>query len=318
MRAAMKVVAARPGSIIPAHAGSSGTLESLHAGAATPPRVEAADPLETPTIGVVRPAGEPEVGFAAFLDGIQRSTIVGHFGNTIPVVHGTVAAAIRARAERVLRTWGTGARVEHALFVPIGFAPAGVADDLRAAGFIVIDTTPSGESSGHPHELLGFARQAIQQRREEGEAALAAEWCAAERAPLYVDGGIGAYATVAQSAAAVGVIKSHHTLYVEAPLAPLVAGLGVGERTTAFLVSTRKRTRVASWYLRLRPGDGIDPFSGIVRVEVAEGGFSPERAERVSSWILAEREPVALPDPRWRVMAYGVRDCEQYLRAVAG
>jgi len=299
-------------------AGWAGTLESMHGGSPTPPRVEAADPLESKTIRAVRAVADPQVGFVAFLDGIQRSVIVGHFGRTIPVVHGTVAAAIRVRSDRVLRTWGAGARVEHALFLPIGLAPDGAADDLRAAGFGVVDTTPVGSASGHPHELIGFARQAIQQRREEGEAALARAWCDAENGPLYVDGGIGAFANAAQSPVPVGVIKSHHTLYVDASCAPLVAGLAVGERTTAFLVATRQRTRVASWYLRLRAGDGVDPFSGIVRVEVAEGGFSPERADRVSAWIMAEREPVALPDPRWRVMAYGVRDCEQYLRAVAG
>jgi hypothetical protein len=32
--------------------------------------------------------------------------------------------------------------------------------------------------------------------------------------------------------------------------------------------------------------------------------------------MLAERAPVALPDARWDVMVYGIRDCEQYLSAI--
>jgi hypothetical protein len=40
------------------------------------------------------------------------------------------------------------------------------------------------------------------------------------------------------------------------------------------------------------------------------------RADEVSRWILAEVAPVALPDGRWDKMVYGVRDCEEFLRAV--
>ncbi|MDA1082486.1 MAG: hypothetical protein O2973_12615, partial [Gemmatimonadetes bacterium] len=276
------------------------------------------EPMESPTIARVPVAAAPEAGFAAFLDGIQRSVVVGHFDATIPVVHATVAAAIRERKDRSLHTWGAGATVKRALFLPVALVPAAAVDELCHDGFAVVDTTPAGDRSGHPHELLGFARQAIQQRREAAEAGLARDWCATEHRPLYVDGGIGAFADASRSELAVGVIKSHHTLYVDAAAVPTVASLAPGERTTAFLVATRVRTRVASWYLRTRVGDGIDPFSGIVRVEVAEAGFSAGRADQVSAWVLAEREPVALPDPRWRAMAYGVRDCEQYLRAVAG
>jgi len=74
---------------------------------------------------------------------------------------------------------------------------------------------------------------------------------------------------------------------------------------------------VARRYLPRRPAVG-DPFFGLVRVEVVRDSFTPERADEVSRWILAERAPVALPDKRWSTMAYGIRDCEEYLRAVSG
>jgi hypothetical protein len=59
----------------------------------------------------------------------------------------------------------------------------------------------------------------------------------------------------------------------------------------------------------------------LVRVEVAQpaaGGDADvgRRADEVSRWILAEVAPVALPDGRWDKMVYGVRDCEEFLRAV--
>jgi hypothetical protein len=43
-----------------------------------------------------------------------------------------------------------------------------------------------------------------------------------------------------------------------------------------------------------------------------------DRADEVSRWIMAEASPLALPDARWDKMVYGIRDCEEYLRAVAG
>jgi hypothetical protein len=63
---------------------------------------------------------------------------------------------------------------------------------------------------------------------------------------------------------------------------------------------------------------------GLVRVEVARTpeleasvGAITRRADEVSQWILAERAPLALPDARWDRMVYGIRDCEEYLRATA-
>ena len=77
---------------------------------------------------------------------------------------------------------------------------------------------------------------------------------------------------------------------------------------------------MASWYLRLRDPQGHDPLWGLVRVEVAEPGGPAsrmtDRANTVSRWVLAEALPLALPDGRWDKMVYGIRDCEEFLRAI--
>ena len=101
--------------------------------------------------------------------------------------------------------------------------------------------------------------------------------------------------------------------------------------------SHRARRGVASWYLRVHPSDDGDPLHGLVRVEVAPPStlFRVEdferahpdvvavhalsqRANAVSGWILAERGPLALPDPRWDTLTYGVYACEQFLKALIG
>jgi hypothetical protein len=62
---------------------------------------------------------------------------------------------------------------------------------------------------------------------------------------------------------------------------------------------------------------------GLIRVEIAhpepqETHAIGDRADEVSRWILTEASPLSLPDARWDKMVYGIRDCEEFLRAVAG
>ena len=71
----------------------------------------------------------------------------------------------------------------------------------------------------------------------------------------------------------------------------------------------------------VRDASGRDPLWGLVRVEIAEQrGASPAsvaaRANDVSRWVLAETLPLSLPDGRWDKMVYGIRDCEEFLRAI--
>lgn len=284
-----------------------------------PPRLEAASPLEGALVTVRAVPGAPVVGFASFLDGVQRSRVIAHAG-PVPIVHGAIAAAIRLRVGRQLRTWAEPV-VAEALYVPMGALPDALAAALRERCPVV---DPMADDAGdgsvrHPQEFTARALTAVQRSREEAERELAGRWVREQRAPLLVDGGISGSAEAARSPFAVGVVKSHRTLYVGGDTLGLVLGLREGERTTAVGLSSPRRTPVASWYLRLRDATGRSPLFGLVRVEVAREDDSralTERADLVSRWLLAERTPVALPDQRWDVMVYGIRECEQYLSAI--
>lgn len=114
-------------------------------------------------------------------------------------------------------------------------------------------------------------------------------------------------------------MKSHRSLYASGAALAAVLRLRERERSSVFLVAPEKRASVASWYLRIRDARGRDPMWGLVRVEVAAGPSGDaltQRADEVSRWILAEVSPVSLPDGRWHTMLYGVRDCEEFLRAI--
>ena len=301
-------------------AGAENTLE-LGFQSNDAPRLISATVLEGNDLVARRVPGEPEPGFRAFLDGTQRSRVAMYVGMS-PVVHGTVAAVVRERADRRMQTWGTPL-AQSRVYVPRAMLQASTWGVLRSEfGSLLVDTM-DGEAdvTSHPMALRDAAIHRVQAHREAVEQQLAEQWCAAESDALFVDGGISGSEQVAQSPHAVGVVKSHRTLYAEGDALGVVLSLNMGERSSVFRITSSKRTTVASWYLRLRDSAGHDPMWGLVRAEMAlpdagEMARIGERADERSRWLLAEVSPLALPDARWDKMVYGVRDCEEFLRAI--
>jgi hypothetical protein len=265
-------------------------------------------------------------GFGAFLDGTQQVRVVGHHRG-MPIVFGTVAAGVRVRVNRRLITWGhQPPRVERKVYLPLRYLPP-LADirtaDSRVglANWDIIDTSTADKNgeypSQHPAALLERANRAVDRERDRLEDLLAEAWCVRAEAPLFIDGGISRSERVASSSCAIGVIKSHRTLYFDGDAVGNVLAMKKGERTSVFRVSPRARNSVFSWYLRVREDAGHDPMWGLVRIEVAECDRPAERADEISRWVMAETTPLSLPDGRWDKMAYGVRDCEEFLRAIS-
>lgn len=259
--------------------------------------------------------GAPEAGFAAFLDGTQASQVVAWY-KSAPLVLGQVAAAVRARRGRQLSAWRPPLREER-LYAPFPYVPRDVL--LESFGSTLRDTAPPDGDGAypkpHPLTLLECAKRAVSHDRDALERRLAEAWCAAESVPLYIDGGIGTTEVVARASCVVGVVKSHHTLYAEQAALETVLALRAGERSSVIRISPRGLP-VLSWYLRLRDAGGHDALWGLVRVEVAEQSNVTVRADMVSRWVLAEGRPLSAPDARWDKMAYGIRNAEEFLRAI--
>lgn len=265
------------------------------------------------------------VGFSAFLDGVQRSQVADYAG-TVPIVGGEIAAVIRTRVNRRMITWADGHVAESRLYAPLQLLPSQTRRDFEDAGIELRDTlSPNEETSGHPLELLRSAVDAVKRDRERLEQELAEAWVRRMAAPLFVDGVLPAGPAASQSPFCIGVVKSHHTIYTPDDGLHVVLALSECARSSVFLIERAWGPKVLSWYLRLRQPPSHDPFMGLVRVEIARtseleasGALVGRRADEVSAWVLAERAPLALPDARWDRMVYGIRDCEEYLRATAG
>jgi hypothetical protein len=303
----------------PARVGES-TLELAVQGTDAP-RLISATVLEGGVMCARPVVDRPEPAFRAFLDGTQRSEVVSYVG-AAPIIVGRAAAVIRERRNRRMHTWGQPVR-ESRIYAPRSLMSGHAWEVLATlAGQRLVDTTDGDADPGtHPFALRDAAVHRVQAHREALERQLAERWCALAHEPLFIDGGVSGSEAVAISECTVGVVKSHRTLYAEGPALSVVLGLGHRQRSSVFRITSSKRTTVASWYLRLRDPAGRDPMWGLIRVEIAYPAPQHldrvgERANEVSRWVLAEASPLSLPDARWDKMVYGIRDCEEFLRAI--
>ena len=300
--------------------GEGAALELASLTAQEKPRLDPPELLEGKRIEAIDINGDPIAHFTAFLDGTQSSRVT-HYITGVPIVHGTVAAVVRERRDRRMATW-RAPLVGRRLYAPLAMLSGKAANALAASGADVVDTSEKRDiDSIHPFALQDVALQAVQRDRSALERALAEAWAESQSDALFIDGGISESAAVATSPAVVGVVKTHQQLYVHGDDLATILQLRAGQRTSVTRVSPRSRTPVASWYLRLRDPQGHDPLWGLVRVEIAEPKGArtrqvAERAELVSRWVMAEALPLALPDGRWDKMVYGIRDCEEFLRAI--
>lgn len=324
--ASVRIVQRRLAAVLPdARPAADGAPLELASHPSDSPRCTPADVVEGHALRAQRVEGDPEPGIAAFLDGTQKSRVAAWL-HGLPIVMGTVAAVVRVRHHRRLTTWAKGPFVGRLLCAPRALLDAAAWRTLEGLGFDLKDCSHDDRGAPvgtHPFALMERARGIVEYERELAEQELAHRWCGSERATLLVDGGISGSERIASSVCTIGVVKSHRTLHVSDADLGTVLGLRHRQRTSVFRVAPSRRAPVLSWYLRLRDAEGRDPFFGLVRVEAAaEDRFAArpeaitERADQVSRWLLAEAAPLALPDGRWDKMVYGIRDCEEFLRAV--
>jgi len=118
----------------------------------------------------------------------------------------------------------------------------------------------------------------------------------------------------------VGIIKSHHASYFDYEEQYKIYTMRKGQRTGVFQPKggDGKTENIYSWYLKLHEDKrhGDNNF-GLIRVEVPAEEEYLKKADLISSWILLETKPVALPASRWDRMIYPIKYCEDYLKSKA-
>lgn len=300
LRRALAAAGITPASVIPPASAGRREEAEIH-----PARLLEGDQVEALPVG--EPAGWPDP--VAFLDGVQHSEVVGYAGAS-PIIVASVGAAVRERRERILAT-----RLVRHRHLAIGRraaldAAGGVLDELERIEL------PDNEPP-HPIRDLAQAGAALDAARGALEVAVGVAYRNGSPAWLVVDGSLAESPVWAQDARMVGVAKSHSSLPFDGANLEAYLRLPPGHRSPIFAPASRRLAPVRAWALRLWPWEGKDLLHGFIRVEVAPSNGTPDIADQLSRWLLAERAPISAPDPRWDRMLYGIRSVEEYLKATA-
>lgn len=247
--------------------------------------------------------------FTHFLDGAQRSWQV-LYRRLSPVYVAHTSAAVLERVDGDLIPPDDATyRGDLEAFVP---DDPQLADALRR--FVSVVTVPVKDTpAGGLDDLV---RERISDRRDELEKDLAQRFSGGK---LLLDGGLGnALRHQGEQPFVVGVVKSHRKQYFNSPKrTEMILGMKPGQRSTVFErpADAQQGESVYSFYLRLHEAQQAGPLFGIVRVEMPSDPQFADRADEIAGWILHERAPLSLPDPRFDKLLYPIRLVEQHLKA---
>jgi hypothetical protein len=271
-----------------------------------------------------------------FLDGVQSSREIGRIAMS-PVIVSTVAATIVNRCGRRFSRMPLESPPVVVQAVILPRSAEAFWSLLLAAGFSELDPeeVPSSPhlvldsaeyiADPDPSDYVGmreWARGRVRSLRERLEGGLLRRWEGDDRvledslAWIAVDGQLKDIRE--SNRRAVGLIKSVARPEFVGKDIGMLLDLGPGMRTTSFIPDWQLRRdqseRRTSWYLRMWPPQpGADALGSLMRVE-APRDTEPEQVDEISRWILAERAPLAKPDPRWPAMIYPIQYVEKILK----
>jgi hypothetical protein len=259
-----------------------------------------------------------------------------------PVIVATVAAAIVNRCDRrfsrmplesppasvqavILPRSAGDARVQAFwdLLLEAGFSELGQGE-IPSSPHLVLDSAEYMAETD-PSDYVGMremARVRVRALRERLEGGMLRGWELDDRtledrdAWIAVDGQLKDIRE--SNRRAIGLIKSVARPEFVGKDVGMLLDLEPGMRTTSFVPDWQLRRdpseRRTSWYLRVwPPQQGADALGSLMRVE-APRATAPDTVDEISRWILAERAPLAKPDPRWPAMIYPIHYVEKILK----
>jgi len=214
---------------------------------------------------VLRVARTGETMFREFVDGVQMARAVFRWDGA-PCYYGR-AVAVRLTRDETRHLRRAAHESQEWFMTPYALYTDDSIPILRELGIVDVD----GEAGAN--SLVSAARNNMERR-------LAREsnvWCVVDGSRADINNPL-----------VVGVSK---TIGMHLPIETMrtVLNMRVGERTTAFRLSTEPGT--VSFYMRLCDRRGDTPHFGLVRVTVAED--APEPIERIAEWLLTETRPLA-------------------------
>lgn len=246
-----------------------------------------------------------ETGFTHFLDGAQKALACGYFGLSPIILAHTSACIVRREERDVLPPIDSCYSGSTEIFAPLDVAvpaPAGI--EVRP---VRVREAQNGYAAAQE------VRNAVSARREARETEVALGFTEGR---LLVDGGIGRIQ--GRNSFLIGMVKSHQRQYFQSQQRiDVIVRLEVGQRTTVFRREggTKQGQEAYSFYLRLHASQNQGPMFGLVRIEMPHREEFLAQVDDIASWVLHERSPLSLPDPRYDRMLYPVRLVEKHLKS---
>jgi hypothetical protein len=209
------------------------------------------------------------------------------------------------------------------LLLEAGFSEFGP-EDVPSSPHLIMDSAEY-MADADPSDYVGMrerARVRVRALRERLEGEMLRQWEMEDRTLEDSDAWIavdGQLKDIRESnRRAVGLIKSVARPEFVGKDVGMLLDLEPGMRTTSFVPDWQLRRdlseRRTSWYLRMWPPQrGADALGSLMRIE-APRDTEPEQIDEISRWVLAERAPLAKPDPRWPAMIYPIHYVEKILK----
>lgn len=245
-----------------------------------------------------------------FLDGAQRHWRAGYAG-MFPFRFAHTSAALLRRTDKTVESPSPETyRAQLELFAPADWEGT---ERLQREGYVVTPIEASDEESPFAVQLRMI--EAVENRRKHHEIELATGFGGET---LLIDGGIGEVVNSIQGARVIGLIKSHQKQYFKSlERRQLILGMRAGQRTSVFARTASKKQgdRAYSFYLKMRDGANEPPTFGLARIEMPAQPEYLADVDRIAGWILHERAPLSLPDPRFHVLPYPIHLVEAHLKA---
>ena len=283
--------------------------------AESPEPAEDAEVVEGESLRAIPVSQSSDTGFTHFADGAQFSRPAFYEGS-YPGRYAFLNAAVAVRREREIMEVVAEASID-GIFAPMGEALLRLE---QAYGSELSMHRVSTEPSDGMARIAQLVADAVSAERNRLELQTCLAWLrSGDEGNLLVDGNIGQLAgfTERPPGSVVGLVKSHRKQYFTIATASAILGLAEGERSSVFVVRS-KRDQISpthSWYLRLRTDKYKSTAFGLVRVELPPSSDSANLADVVSGWILAERSPLSLPDMRFDRLLYPIRAVELLLKS---
>ncbi len=261
-----------------------------------------------------------------FMDGIQRTQIVGHFtynDGPVPIHFGLNAVAVLQRNDRHFKMWTDPIQDEY-LILPYKLLNdhcLSLVDKYQKSGIKIIDSKP--KSIDYPVMRMA-AIMAVYDQRQNLEETILEQWNNSnppKDSVMVVDGSTLTFKSELFKGAVIGYCKGMNFNYDDVFMRDIkYRSLKECHRSQIFKISSSLNDIEPrySFFIKLRFDQRFGPEFGIARPEfsISDPNQVSQLADQITYLVVKERMPVIMGDTKWDNLIYPIRHTTNYLSSI--